>query len=278
MRPDYSPVMNVGICKCIEEYFTLAPNPPLLAAIPSSRQWVNTTRRNIAGPCEIVQKVKLGHGYDLIYAWSENDKEASQWSVVVVRADDISEPRLTSFHVTFPLLWGQQTDFVEMIRRWSGDLGAYHGTVGFGLLTAPDLNAESKMDTVVYKMALQYPGINGEYPPLPTPPFIDGHKTVYLLTLVGAQLTAKVGGEAALREQLGEDFHFFPFGQGGVLIQAGVVPSLGLDGATPALYVQLNKALKPIRIKHYPDSFQRGQFTTPFFDEEASQAWIERFD
>ena len=59
MRPDYSPVMNDGICKCIEEYLTLAPNPPLLAGLPKRRQWIHTTKHRIPTPCEIVQKSSL---------------------------------------------------------------------------------------------------------------------------------------------------------------------------------------------------------------------------
>lgn len=278
MRPDFSPAMNDGICKCIEEYLTLAPGPPLIVAVPNSRQWVNAQKREVETPCELIHRVKPGAEFDLAYGWVPVDTEASPWSVRVVRVDDVSELRLSSFHVTFPLAVGQQPTFVEMIRRWSESLGAYHGSVGFGLIAPLDMSREARMDNVIYEAARLYPGINVDYPTFQASYLINGIKTVDWLTIVGPQLAAKAGGIAALEKQLEKDCRLLSFGQGGVLVQAGQAPALGHDGVPPPLYVKVNKVLRPIRIESYPDCFQSGQYAQPFFDEKASNAWIKRFD
>ena len=81
-------------------------------------------------------------------------------------------------------------------------------------------------------------------------------------------------------------FHKRPYGDGGLIIQAGVAPQTGIAGepghppAPPPAYVLLNNALRPIIVDAL-GTLQTGTATStaPLLNTQvATEAWLRRFD
>ena len=82
----------------------------------------------------------------------------------------------------------------------------------------------------------------------------DGIKGVNWLTLLGPRYIEKLGGMAALKQQLQlPDVSVQETDNGRLMVQAGVLPDVGAqeDGHPPA-YVAVNRVLKSVRVPH-PD-------------------------
>lgn len=113
----------------------------------------------------------------------------------------------------------------------------------------------------------------------------DELKTVDWLTAIDADLVLKAGGAAEL--MLPPDWYRkSPFGDGGLLIQAGTEPQTGISmgagqpPAPPVAYVLLNKALRSI-VAETIDSLQDGTVssTAPLLSTTvASEGWLRRLD
>ena len=99
----------------------------------------------------------------------------------------------------------------------------------------------------------------------------DGIKGVNWLTCLSDRWLDKLGGVAALRKSLSDDFilHEYP---GGVVIQAGPAPEVGdVNYRVPTeRYRTLSRLLKPVRA--------RGHAPLLGFDQESTQVWFDRFD
>ncbi|WP_186033240.1 type VI immunity family protein [Burkholderia gladioli] len=113
----------------------------------------------------------------------------------------------------------------------------------------------------------------------------DKLKTVDWLTVIDADLVRRAGGADEM--VLPPDWYRkSAFGDGSLLIQAGVEPQTGVSvGAghppePPAAYVLLNRALRPI-VADTIDSLQDGTVssTAPLLSTTiASEAWLRRFN
>ncbi|MEE3664444.1 type VI immunity family protein [Brenneria sp. g21c3] len=108
----------------------------------------------------------------------------------------------------------------------------------------------------------------------------DGIRSVNWYTFVQTEWLEKLGGEAALKQQLADPrLALLPY-SGGVMIRAGDWPELGWvrDDPYPELYVKVNNALKPIRApKIY--SMGYGSISGEIrFDKNSTAAWLARFD
>ncbi|WP_069353426.1 DUF3396 domain-containing protein [Burkholderia cenocepacia] len=110
-------------------------------------------------------------------------------------------------------------------------------------------------------------------------------KTVDWLNALDADLVAAAGGASSLG--LPPDwFARIPFGNGGLIIQAGVAPQSGVSNGAgipvspPAAYVILNRALRPI-IADDVDTLQDGTLdsTAPLLSTVvATEGWLRRFN
>ncbi|MEX3555471.1 MAG: type VI immunity family protein, partial [Burkholderia gladioli] len=113
----------------------------------------------------------------------------------------------------------------------------------------------------------------------------DRIKTVDWLTALDADFVRQVGGADQL--MLPPDwFRKTPFGNSGLIIQAGPEPAAGVPIAkgvapgAPVAYVLLNHALRPI-VAETSDILQSGTVnsTAPLFNTRvATEAWLQRFN
>jgi hypothetical protein len=113
----------------------------------------------------------------------------------------------------------------------------------------------------------------------------DRIKTVDWLMALDADFVRRVGGAEEL--MLPPDwFRKTPFGDGGLIVQAGAEPAAGVPMGNgippepPAAYVLLNHALRPI-VADTSDTLQGGTVnsTAPLLNTRvATEAWLRRFD
>lgn len=175
--------------------------------------------------------------------------------------------------------------FQTLFSDFANAVPTVHGHAGYAVNVPP--TGREPNEASEYFLAQRYgPGLDiGD--PLRTDvrDMTDRLKTVDWLTALDAGLIRKLGGPDKL--SLPPDwFGRRSFGDGGLIIQAGVAPQAGIsDGsgkppAPPPSYVLLNNALHPI-VATTTDALQDGTLssTEPLLNTTlASESWLRRFD
>ncbi len=175
--------------------------------------------------------------------------------------------------------------FETMFAEFATALPTIWGHAGYGV-NLPPTEREPNEASEYFWARLYGPGIDvGDPVGYEAKQLKDRIKTVDWLTALNADLAHRAGGSDNL--MLPPDwFRKTPFGDGGLLIQAGVEPvagvpmGKGIAPEPPAAYVVLNQALRPI-VADTIDILQRGTLnsTAPLLNTRvASEAWLRRFD
>ena len=131
-----------------------------------------------------------------------------------------------------------------------------------------------------YVLANQYIGLMVD--PLPHVESLrltDHIKGVNWFTVLGSRFVNRLGGSDTLRRKLSgcSDITFQTYDHG-LIIRAGCLPNLGGPGQdAPASYVEVNKAIKPVRMRT-TGSLHSYSIPGETFGEIASAAWYARFD
>lgn len=175
--------------------------------------------------------------------------------------------------------------FQALFASFCEALPTIHGHAGFAVNVPPmgrDPNEASE-----YSFARRYgPGIDvGDPMAVGAVDLVQRIKTVDWMVALDGDLVHAADDASSLT--LPPDWYVRqPLGDGGVIIQAGVAPQSGVSAgpgkppASPAAYVLLNAALRPI-IAEKMDIIQAGTLdsTAPLLNTNvASEAWLRRFD
>ncbi|SDG91799.1 Protein of unknown function [Paraburkholderia phenazinium] len=176
---------------------------------------------------------------------------------------------------TFPTLFADAANALPTV----------HGHAGFAV-NVPPMGREPNEASEVFLAQRYGPGLDvGD--PLRTDvrDMTDRIKTVDWLTALDAELLRKLGGATSL--SLPPDwFGRRSFGDGGLIIQAGVAPQTGVSAGpgkppvAPPAYVLLNDALRPI-VATTADALQDGTLSSnePLLSTTlASEAWLRRLN
>ncbi|MFL9886771.1 DUF3396 domain-containing protein [Paraburkholderia agricolaris] len=175
--------------------------------------------------------------------------------------------------------------FQALFSDFANAVPTVHGHAGYAV-NVPPLDREPN-EATEYVLAQRYGQGLDVGDPLRTDvrDMAERIKTVDWLGAIGAELLRKLGG--AQRLQLPPDwFGRRPFGNGGLIIQAGAEPQTsvsagpGKSPAPPPAYIVLNDALPPI-VATTADALQNGTLssTAPLLGtSEASEGWLRRFD
>ncbi|SOC04245.1 uncharacterized protein DUF3396 [Rhodobacter sp. JA431] len=194
--------------------------------------------------------------------------------------------KLSGLEAHFPpdLMTRDADRLAELALRWVEQLGAIHGSFGFGVLGTP--GSENSTGPYWYPWLQAYPlvdqGSLGVYWSASRRGGYDQPFTSNWLTILGDANIEKLGGKGEIRERLGQGMSFLPF-KGGAIIRACETPALGnaASGGIPEGYRTAARIIKPIRFEGY----QRGIIKTPkelgFTREQDLQVtldWVRRFD
>lgn len=149
---------------------------------------------------------------------------------------------------------------------------------GFGGLAAILPHDGKRYFPLEYQLARQYIGLVVDpIPHIESLRLLDSIKGVAWYTVLGERFVEQLGGNDALREQLSncDGVVFQPY-ENGLIIRTGSLPVLD-DEARLADYFEVNKVLKPIRIKDtgclHPCPVQGAGFC-----ETSTAQWYARFD
>ncbi|MDB5980551.1 MAG: hypothetical protein JWQ69_1566 [Pseudomonas sp.] len=149
---------------------------------------------------------------------------------------------------------------------------------GFGGLAAILPHDGKRYFPLEYQLARQYIGLMVDpIPHIESLRLLDHIKGVGWYTVLGERFVDQLGGNDGLREQLSDcDGVVFQQYENGLIIRAGSLPVLD-DEERLANYFEVNKVLKPIRIKDtgclHPFPVQGGGFC-----ETSTAQWYARFD
>ena len=191
-----------------------------------------------------------------------------------------------TFSAPVPLVKANPELVPKLFIEFANLLDAIHGHAGYAVNLPPTGREENESSEYYFSRQLG-PGVDVGNPFRSTfRDLIDKLKTADWLVAIGPEMVAKLGGIRALA--LPPDwFRAAPYGEGGLMIQAGMQPHAGSEevakGApaiAPPAYVVLNAALRPI-IAQSIGSLQRGTATgdAPVYNTESSgNEWLHRFD
>jgi len=183
---------------------------------------------------------------------------------------------LSYLQVAFPLTWFAEHagGLPSLTLRWAKRLQAFHGYGGIGIVLSPRGTFAQRHENEVYGLSRRYPGLEIDYPIAHALDLKHGIKGGNWLTVLAEPWVERLGGEAVLRDALGEGFRLWPYA-GGLMIQAGDHPQLGDSNRllAPAYYGRLARVLKPIRIETHGRIHAFGGLDRAGFD-----AWLARFD
>lgn len=149
---------------------------------------------------------------------------------------------------------------------------------GFGGLAAILPHDGKRYFPLEFQLARQYIGLMVDpIPHIESLRLLDSIKGVAWCTVLGERFVEQLGGNDALREQLSNcDGVVFTQYERGLIIRTGSLPVLD-DEKRLADYFEVNKVLKPIRIKDtgclHPFPVQGGGFC-----ETSTAQWYARFD
>lgn len=131
-----------------------------------------------------------------------------------------------------------------------------------------------------YILANQYIGLMVDpLPHIESLRLVNHIKGVSWFTVLGSRFVNQLGGNDALRRQLSvrSDITFQRYDDG-LIIRAGDLPSLGGPGeGSPASYVEVNRAIKPVRVRN-GGSLHSYSILGETFGDIASAEWYARFD
>jgi hypothetical protein len=276
------------IASCCEDYFRRCGRHLRWSLHPDTRQMEPFGSGMASRPRTWLPAIGENESFSLIYHGAASERGASDFYVEALGMERQPYEDLGFFRVAFPLLWFGENpgSLPEALLDICRKLKPLSGYGGIGVVESPDTSISSDYAPVVYEWAQRFPGLEADYPIGHSIWLSEGRdgrggiKGVNWLTVVGDRWLAEMGGAdgvAAGLSALDSGFVVQRF-EGGVLIQAGPHPELGVADLNlwPELYVKLAKYLKPIRItKHRP--FQMGG-PGERFDLERSRAWLRRFD
>ncbi len=294
MRDPHSPEVRLALAQCGDHYQRLAAEHLKSYIKPdgcgSSRlypeQGVNLVEyiqqkddietKDFA-PCFFGDKdpyVAASYGLD-IFASSQEDSPVKD------------EPAY--FSAILPLGWLKNKEgegaFQKLIVDWCKILKPFHAYAGIGAIQSMHEVEKKRTNHLVYPLARRFPGLEVDKPGTVASKMTMGGeqlkiKGVNWLTALDDQCFEELGGRDAVLGDLGEAFTFYEY-DGGVLIQAGIMPQLGdvNQQHIPRYYQQLARKLKPVRM-----SFPEGHFLIKSPDRnqqsnaEASNEWLARLD
>ncbi|UEP34912.1 DUF3396 domain-containing protein [Burkholderia ambifaria] len=175
--------------------------------------------------------------------------------------------------------------FETLFNAFAKDLPTVHGHGGLAVNVPPMGRRPNEASEYFYARRFG-PGIDVGDPMRSTVrKLYTKIKTVDWLNALDGDLVRAAGGASSL--MLPPDwFSRQPFGDGGLLIKAGVAPESGVSNgpgipvSPPAAYVILNRALKPI-IADSVDTLQDGTLdsTAPLLNTVvATEGWLRRFN
>jgi len=200
---------------------------------------------------------------------------------------------LSFLRIQIPPDWIGRGDLASFFRFACDQLKPSQGWGGLSFALGEDLNDRRRLEPVIYQLAHRGPLLEVEDPVFDQAELGKGVRGANWLTAIGEPWLHTLGGIEGLRRELGPPFTVFAY-PNGAMIQAGDVygavdPSIReanpreltadqrQQATVPPHYRRLARVLRPVRLKEFP-AMHSCQYGRPCFDQDATNAWLNRFD
>jgi hypothetical protein len=216
------------------------------------------------------------------YAWTaasgEGFQDASSSTFTATVRDGVGA-NLSFVRATFPVaLLASEADvdaFIATTRRWCERVPILHGYGGFTVNQSPQ--EPQPNSGMLLQIAERFHGFEIDDcggTVLVARDFIKG---VNWLTFLGQPFVERLGGIAALQASFSPRVRLHELGGGGVIVQAGRLPTRGdTEGAGDlAPYGEVARRLRPICLDQHPPL---GPAELGSFGSEKTQLWLRRFE
>jgi hypothetical protein len=199
---------------------------------------------------------------------------------------DRAKTELSNTYAHFPAPWVLENaeSFISELLAWCHILKPRHGIAGLSVLRNPSSPAYSMKDSRIFPFLKRYPGLDytdtSQFSLVTRREKEQKIRGSNWLTVLDDTFVSNLGGRAKLNEAIAQEpeviIHDW---DGGILIQAGVLPELGdsNQGRTPPHFKSVAKLVKDIRFEGYA---RKGYFRVPSPLEEVEETlkWVARFD
>ncbi len=275
----YEKKLRLAVGQCIEEYIALFK--PHLKRYGGEKLGVRKFSQTPIQPiAEMIEPLDEYDFFELIVSGSEIDDESSLYNIETVLGRKRSYKRIGYLSATFPLAFLEQQPsgfFQQFVHDWCKRLSPYHGYGGLGLIRSVEPGAARRVEPLLYPLISRFPGFEIDMPHSHTIYCVDGIKGINWVTILSDAFLEKLGGKAALRAQLDDDFIFYDY-SGGTMIQAGAFPQIGdlEQNNIPKQYQKLYRLVKSVQT----DKLDAGYIDTPegVNADEFAQQWLHRFE
>ncbi len=281
------PAVRNEIAQCFEAYAAVAGDRLTWLWQDGKRE---TPLKNGKLDPKIFAAGKPNEGLGVYVTSGEKAIDASFWefrvSGLTTRQEQHPDYGTNALTFSMPLLHVAehptvfQQLFVECARRLKVSSG-YAGYAANLSYAQPEPNTPTE-----YWLSTRFSGLDVGDPIQNALHLRDNVKTVSWLTAINRSMLEKVGGIAALRNELPRDWFAFYDLDGGMVIQAGPHPESGASveekGAPvlPANYVIANHALKDVRVDSlWQLQIGLGGTQAPLYKSPAAgDRWLRRYD
>ncbi len=275
----YEKQCRLAVAQCIEEYMALVR--PHLKRYGGEKLGVRKFSQTPIQPlAEMIEPLDEYDFFEIIITGSETDEESSPYNVETVLGEKRSYKQIGYLSATFPLAFLEEQPggfFQQFVHDWCKRLSPYHGYGGLGLIRSVYTGAARRAEPLLYPLIKRFPGLEIDMPHFHSSDCVEGIKGINWLTILSDTFLQKLGGKAALRAQLDDDFIFYDY-PGGVMIQAGPFPQIGdmEQGNIPKQYQTLYRLVKSVQtdklkyiVVEVPEGVNAKEFT---------KWWLHRFE
>ena len=210
---------------------------------------------------------------------SKDDESVDDYRVQGITRRAWQGKLLSYFQFTMPwrsLQHPEPAAFHTLLTKFCQRLKPFHGLAGLGTLMP---HQDDSFQWCEFEDAQRYFALDVGPGFSLARRVSDGIKSVNWYTILGRELTNKLGGARALKAQLNDPaIQLHEVGET-ILIQAGDLPILGpVAEGRPPLYVKVNEVLRAVRAADL-DSLHSGSVTGALhFNPRTTNLWLRRFD
>jgi hypothetical protein len=243
---------------------------------PKTAQWYPAGSRRLPDLRAYLSGVDADQAWEFAYHGGQRAESAST-SLIAGYATPRWQGGFGYLRLALPpvLALATPATFVGFAIAACRTLRPWHGYGGVGFIESPDIAVKQEYEPNVTILAERFSGIEVDDPTLHLRHLTDAIKGVNWLTILDDSWLQRIPeweGLAAGEPQV--TIHRYP---GGVILQAGEVPSLGdlsIEPLPPA-YVRVARALEPIQVKNHSSFHMAG--AQPRMHDERARRWLSRF-
>lgn len=255
-----------GVVACWEEFLGVYGGGLRWYADDDHGKWRPATARLLRRPVERIAKPKPIPLYGWLATSADTIEHASPVEFRALVRDGAGK-NLSFVRATFPAAnVADETaaaEFLEMTKRWCARIPIRHGYGGLTLNQATAKADRQINSGMLPQIAERFPGIEIDDCTGTVLVARDRIKGVNWLTLLS-------GHFPVLRSDFSEAIGFHPAGHGGVIVQAGPVPTREDN----PLYREVARVLRPICLDSHPPI---GTEEFGSFGPEGTNRWLRRF-